>query len=157
MLGAVIRNSTNPTRLQAGYKVNVVPGEANAWVDGRFLPGYEDEFFDTLAALAGPDVEIVQETLMPGLETSYDGDVAEAITAAILDEDPDALVAPYLMSGGTDAKHWAPLGMKSFGFTALRLPAELDFTALFHGVDERVPVDALEFGSRVFDRFLDRI
>lgn len=157
MLGAVIRHSTNPTRLQAGYKVNVVPGEANAWVDGRFLPGYEDEFFDTLAALAGPDVEIVQETLMPGLETSYDGGVAEAITAAILDEDPDALVAPYLMSGGTDAKYWTRIGMKSFGFTPLRLPAELDFTGLFHGVDERVPVDALEFGSRVFDRFLDRI
>ncbi|WP_310963505.1 M20/M25/M40 family metallo-hydrolase [Nocardioides terrisoli] len=157
MLGAVIRNTTNPTRLEAGYKVNVVPGEANGWVDGRFLPGYEDEFFATLAELAGPDVTIDHEVRMPGLETSYDGAVADAITASILDEDPDALVAPYLMSGGTDAKYWTGIGMKSFGFTPLRLPADLDFTALFHGVDERVPVDALEFGARVFDRFLGKI
>ncbi len=59
------------------------------------------------------------------------------------------------MSGGTDAKHFNKLGMRSYGFAPLRLPADLDFTALFHGVDERVPVDALEFGARVFDRFLD--
>ena len=59
------------------------------------------------------------------------------------------------MSGGTDAKHFRKLGMRSYGFTPLRLPDDLDFTALFHGVDERVPVDALEFGARVLDRFLD--
>ena len=70
--------------------------------------------------------------------------------------DPGAPVLPYLMSGGTDAKHFRKLGMRSYGFAPLRLPADLDFTALFHGVDERVPVDALEFGARVFDRFLDR-
>ena len=83
--------------------------------------------------------------------------LVDAITASILDEDPGARVAPYLMSGGTDAKHWRKLGIRSFGFAPLRLPAELDFTALFHGVDERVPVDALEFGARVFDRFLDQV
>ena len=67
------------------------------------------------------------------------------------------LQVPYLMSGGTDAKHWAKLGMRCFGFTPLRLPPDLDFTALFHGVDERVPVDALQFGARVFDRFIDEL
>jgi acetylornithine deacetylase/succinyl-diaminopimelate desuccinylase-like protein len=107
--------------------------------------------------LAGPDVEITYETKMPGLETSYDGWAADAITASLLEEDPDALVAPYLMSGGTDAKYWHALGMKCFGFAPLRLPADLDFTALFHGVDERVPVDALEFGARVLDRFLGKL
>ena len=96
-------------------------------------------------------------TKMDGLETPYDGSLAEAMTGSILEEDPDAVVAPYLMSGGTDAKHWERLGIRSFGFTPLRLPADLDFTALFHGVDERVPVDALEFGARVFDRFLGKI
>ncbi|MCW2856358.1 MAG: peptidase [Marmoricola sp.] len=154
MLGAVIRNTTNPTMLQAGYKVNVVPGSAEARVDGRFLPGYEDEFWDTLAMLAGSEVEISRDVHMPALETSYDGPVAAAMTAALLAEDPDAIVAPYLMSGGTDAKYWAGIGMKCFGFTPLRLPEDLDFTALFHGVDERVPVDSLQFGARVFDRFL---
>ena len=157
MLGATLRNVSNPTMLDAGYKVNVIPTEATARVDGRFLPGHEDEFHATLAALAGDDVEITRETNMRGLETSYDGDVADAITASIVAEDPDALVAPYLMSGGTDAKWFAELGIRGFGFTPLRLPEELDFTALFHGVDERVPVDSLTFGARVFDGFLDRV
>ena len=94
---------------------------------------------------------------MPGLETPYDGAVAEAMTASLLDEDPEAVVAPYLMSGGTDAKYWEELGMRCFGFAPLRLPADLDFTALFHGVDERVPVDALQFGARVLDRFIGRL
>ncbi len=157
MLGAVIRNTVNPTVLQAGYKVNVVPGSAEAQLDGRFLPGFEDEFFVTLDELAGPGVELSFDTRMPGLETTYDGPVAAAINAAILAEDPDAIVAPYLMSGGTDAKYFTPLGMRAFGFAPLRLPDDLDFTALFHGVDERVPVDSLEFGARVFDRFLGTV
>ncbi len=156
MLGAVIRHTTNPTMLSAGYKVNVVPGEATAHVDGRFLPGYEDEFFDTLAELVGDRVDIDYVSRQHGLETSFDGDLVDAMTAALLAEDPGALVAPYLMSGGTDAKHWHKLGIRCFGFAPLRLPGDLDFTALFHGVDERVPTDALEFGARVFDRFLDR-
>jgi acetylornithine deacetylase/succinyl-diaminopimelate desuccinylase-like protein len=87
----------------------------------------------------------------------YDGDLVDAMTRCLLAEHPDARVAPYPMSGGTDAKHFNKLGLRSYGFTPLRLPADLDFTALFHGVDERVPVDALEFGSRVFDRFLDQV
>ncbi|QNN52772.1 M20/M25/M40 family metallo-hydrolase [Nocardioides mesophilus] len=156
MLGAVIKNTTNPTMLGAGYKVNVVPGEATAHVDGRFLPGYEDEFLATLAELTGDDVRIDFVSKQAGLETTFDGDLVDAITGSLLAEDPGARVAPYLMSGGTDAKHWAKLGIRCFGFAPLRLPADLDFTALFHGVDERVPTDALEFGARVFDRFLDR-
>ena len=156
MLGAVLRHSTNPTMLQAGYKVNVVPGVATAHVDGRFLPGYEDEFFDTLAELVGDNVSIDWVSKQQALETTFDGDIVDAMTDSLLEEDPGAVVAPYLMSGGTDAKHWRKLGIRSFGFAPLRLPPDLDFTALFHGVDERVPVDALEFGARVFDRFLDR-
>src|SRR3954453_7578113 len=156
MLGAVIKHTMNPTMLEAGYKVNVVPGEATAHVDGRFLPGYEDEFFDTLAELVGANVTVDYVSRQNGLETSFDGDLVDAITTSILEEDPEARVAPYLMSGGTDAKLWNKLGTRGFGFSPLRLPGDLDFTALFHGVDERVPVDALEFGARVFDRFLDR-
>ncbi|PVG83877.1 hypothetical protein DDE18_06145 [Nocardioides gansuensis] len=155
MLGAVIRNTLNPTMLDAGYKVNVIPTEATAHVDGRFLPGFEDEFFATLDKLLGPDVEREFLSHQQPWESPTDGHLMSAMTRAILAEDPDGLVAPYLMSGGTDAKHFRKLGMQSYGFAPLRLPAELDFGALFHGVDERVPVDALEFGARVFDRFLD--
>jgi acetylornithine deacetylase/succinyl-diaminopimelate desuccinylase-like protein len=157
MMGAVIRNTCNPTMLGAGYKVNVIPTEASAHVDGRFLPGFEDEFFATLATLVGEDIEIDYVSHQQPWETPYDGDLVDAMTRSILAEDDEAIVAPYLMSGGTDAKHFRKLGMRSYGFAPLRLPAELDFTALFHGVDERVPVDALEFGARVFDRFLDDV
>jgi acetylornithine deacetylase/succinyl-diaminopimelate desuccinylase-like protein len=154
MLGAVIRNTANPTMLSAGYKVNVIPTEATAHVDGRFLPGYEDEFFDTLAELCGEGVERSFVSHQQPWETPYDGALVDVMTRSLLAEDRDGVVAPFLMSGGTDAKHFTKLGMRSFGFTPLRLPADLDFTALFHGVDERVPVDALEFGARVLDRFL---
>jgi acetylornithine deacetylase/succinyl-diaminopimelate desuccinylase-like protein len=155
MLGAVIRNTANPTMFDAGYKVNVVPGEASAHVDGRFLPGYEDEFFSTLRDLCGPDIGWDFISHQQPWETSYDGGLVRAMERSLLAEDPEAIVAPYLMSGGTDAKHFRKLGMRCFGFAPLRLPADLDFTALFHGVDERVPIDGLEFGARVFDRFLD--
>jgi len=154
MLGAVIRHTVNPTMLAAGYKVNVVPTEATASLDGRFLPGHEDEFFATMAELIGPDIEVGYSSNQSGWETPYDGPLVAAMHRSLLAEDPDALVAPYLMSAGTDAKHFRSLGMRTYGFTPLRLPADLDFTALFHGVDERVPVDSLEFGARVFDRFL---
>ncbi|QBR91133.1 M20/M25/M40 family metallo-hydrolase [Nocardioides euryhalodurans] len=157
MLGAVIRNTANPTMLQAGYKANVIPTEATATIDGRFLPGYGDEFFDTLAELCGDAVELDFITKQEPWETPYDGHLVDAMTRSLLAEDDEALVAPFLMSGGTDAKHFRKLGMRSYGFAPLRLPADLDFTALFHGVDERVPVDALEFGARVFDRFLDEV
>lgn len=155
MLGAVIRNTANPTMLDAGYKVNVVPGHATAHVDGRFLPGFEDEFFATLHELAGPDISFDFVSHQQPWETPYDGGLVRAMERSLLAEDPDALVAPYLMSGGTDAKHFRKLGMRCYGFAPLRLPDDLDFTALFHGVDERVPLDGLEFGARVFDRFLD--
>jgi acetylornithine deacetylase/succinyl-diaminopimelate desuccinylase-like protein len=157
MLGAVIRNTTNPTMLGAGYKVNVIPTEAIGHVDGRFLPGYEDEFFATLAELCGEHVSIEYISKQQPWEMPYEGAIVDTMTRALLAEDPDAIVAPYLMSGGTDAKHFTKLGMTSYGFAPLRLPAELDFTALFHGVDERVPVDSLEFGARVFDRFLGEV
>lgn len=157
MLGAVLRNSTNPTMLGAGYKVNVIPTEATAHVDGRFLPGFEDEFFATLAELTGEGVDIDFVSRQSPWEMPYDVDLVDAMTRSLLAEDPEAVVAPYLMSGGTDAKHFTKLGMRSYGFAPLRLPEDLDFTALFHGVDERVPVDALEFGARVLDRFLDQV
>jgi acetylornithine deacetylase/succinyl-diaminopimelate desuccinylase-like protein len=157
MLGAVLRNTINPTMLGAGYKVNVIPSEATAHVDGRFLPGHEEEFHATLAELCGDKVDYDFVTSEPAWEMPYDGRVVEAATRSVLAEDPEALVAPYLMSGGTDAKYFNRLGIRTYGFAPLRLPEDLDFTALFHGVDERVPTDALEFGARVLDRFLDEV
>ncbi|WP_300679411.1 M20/M25/M40 family metallo-hydrolase [Nocardioides sp.] len=158
MIGATLRQVANPTMLDAGYKVNVIPTEATAYVDGRFLPGHEDAFFATLAELTGEGIEMEFLSHQHPWESPYDGTaIARAMTRSLLAEDPGAAVAPYLLSAGTDAKHFGKLGIKGYGFAPLRLPDDLDFTGLFHGVDERVPVDALEFGARVFDRFLDEV
>ncbi len=156
MVGATFSNTTNPTMLSAGYKVNVVPQFATAQVDGRFLPGYEDEFFREVDALIGPGVTREQVHRDIAVETSFDGDLVAAMAAALQAEDPEGRMVPYCLSGGTDAKSFSRLGVRCFGFTPLRLPPELDFAGMFHGVDERVPVDALRFGARVLDNFLDR-
>jgi len=155
VVGATLRNTANPTMLDAGYKVNVIPGSAAAYIDGRFLPGYEDEFFTQLDELLGPDIqrEFVHHDI--ALETDFDGALVEAMTAALQAEDPGARTVPYCLSGGTDAKSFSQLGMRCFGFSPLRLPADLDFSGMFHGIDERVPLESLRFGTRVLDRFLD--
>jgi acetylornithine deacetylase/succinyl-diaminopimelate desuccinylase-like protein len=155
LVGATLTNTANPTMLNAGYKVNVVPQVATAHVDGRFLPGHEDEFFAEIDGLLGPGLQrdFVHQDI--AVETTLDGDLAAAMTAALVDQDPDGRVVPYCLSAGTDAKSFSRLGIRCFGFTPLRLPEELDFAGMFHGVDERVPVEALRFGVRVLDKFLD--
>jgi acetylornithine deacetylase/succinyl-diaminopimelate desuccinylase-like protein len=156
MAGATLVNTANPTILNAGYKVNVVPGVATADVDGRFLPGHEEDFLAEIDSLLGPGVrrEFIHNDI--ALETTFDGDLCDAMTSALLSADPEARVVPYCMPGGTDAKSFSRLGIRCFGFAPLRLPADLDFFGMFHGVDERVPVEALQFGVRVLDSFLDR-
>ena len=153
-IGAGTRNTTNPTMLEAGYKANVIPGEASAVVDGRYVPGDEEYFFAEVDRLLGPTVrrEFINHDV--ALEASYDVPLVEAMRAAIDAEDPGAAVAPYLLSAGTDAKAFSRLGVEGYGFSPLQLPPDLDFTALFHGVDERVPIDAVNFGVRTLDRIL---
>ncbi|MDI2130163.1 M20/M25/M40 family metallo-hydrolase [Yinghuangia seranimata] len=155
IIGATVRNTAQPTMLGSGYKVNVIPGQATAHVDGRFLPGYEDEFFEQLDAVLGPRVRRERVHGDRALETDFDGALVEAMAAALKAEDPAARAVPYCLSGGTDAKSFADLGIRCFGFAPLKLPADLDFAGMFHGVDERVPVDGLKFGVRVLDRFID--
>ena len=154
MVGATLRHTANPTMLDAGYKHNVIPQKGTAYVDGRFLPGGEQEFLDQLAALVGPEIAVDMVHSDIGYETSFDGPLVEAMKSALLAEDPEARAVPYCLSGGTDAKSFSTLGMRCFGFSPLRLPADLDFTGMFHGIDERVPLDALRFGARVLSRFL---
>jgi acetylornithine deacetylase/succinyl-diaminopimelate desuccinylase-like protein len=154
MVGATLRDTANPTMLMAGYKVNVIPSVAEATVDCRILPGREEAFERELDEILGPDVEREWITNLPPVETTFDGELVDAMKAAILAEDPAAAMLPYVLSGGTDAKAFQTLGIRCFGFSPLRLPPDLDFSALFHGVDERVPVDAIQFGARVLDRFL---
>ncbi|MFK0152745.1 M20/M25/M40 family metallo-hydrolase [Streptomyces sp. NPDC090499] len=155
LIGATLSNTANPTQLNAGYKVNVIPGEATAHVDGRFLPGHEEEFLADLDRILGPNVVRADVHSDKALETSFDGALVEAMQSSLLAEDPTAKAIPYMLSGGTDAKSFDDLGIRGFGFAPLKLPPELDFAGMFHGVDERVPVDGLQFGVRVLDRFID--
>jgi acetylornithine deacetylase/succinyl-diaminopimelate desuccinylase-like protein len=154
LIGATIRNTANPTRLEAGYKDNVIPGRASATIDCRTLPGQADSFLAELREIIGPDIEIEHKHRQPAVETEFGGALVDAMGAALRAEDPGARTVPYLMSGGTDAKAFATLGINCFGFAPLRLPPDLNFAALFHGIDERVPVEGLEFGVRVLDRLL---
>lgn len=156
LIGATMRNTANPTMLQAGYKSNVVPSTAEATIDARFLPGQEDDLFARIDELLGDGVTREDLARDIAVETSFDGDIIDAISSALQDEDGGARAVPYLMSGGTDAKSFSTLGIRCFGFAPLRLPPDLNFPALFHGIDERVPVDGLRFGVRVLERFLSR-
>jgi acetylornithine deacetylase/succinyl-diaminopimelate desuccinylase-like protein len=154
MVGATLRHTANPTMLDAGYKHNVIPQRAVAYIDCRFLPGGEVRFHEELARVVGPDVAIEMLHTDMAYETTFDGDLVDAMKAALHAEDPEGRPVPYCLSGGTDAKHFARLGIRCFGFSPLQLPADLDFTGMFHGVDERVPLDGLRFGTRTLSRFL---
>lgn len=153
LVGATLRDTATVTMFEAGYKANVVPSTARATIDGRMLPGREALFEAELAEVLGPEIER-EYLFMPGVQTSFDGSLVDAMAAAIGAEDPGARLLPYMLSASTDAKSFQRLGIRHFGFSPLRLPPELDFTSLFHGVDERVPVDGLHFGVRVLDRLL---
>ncbi|SEQ11787.1 Acetylornithine deacetylase/Succinyl-diaminopimelate desuccinylase [Streptomyces sp. yr375] len=154
LVEATVRNSANPTMLDAGYKVNVIPGEAVAFVDGRYLAGCEDEFRATLDELTGPDVDWEFQHREVALQAPVDAPLFARMRAAVEEFAPEGHVVPYCMSGGTDAKQFSRLGITGYGFAPLKLPIGFDYQTLFHGVDERVPVEALHFGVHVLDRFL---
>ncbi len=153
-VGATFATSANPTLLEAGYKHNVIPGTAEALIDCRPLPGGFEDAVLTIKELAGDDVDVIPVVDGDALETPFEGPLVDTMVSCLLAEDPDAKVMPYALSGGTDNKQLARLGITGYGFAPLRLTGDLDFPAMFHGVDERVPLDALTFGTAVLGRFM---
>ena len=151
---ATLQDTANPTMLTAGYKHNVIPQEATAALDCRFLPGHEDDLLTTLKDLVGGtvDIEVVHRDI--ALDAPFDAPLVEAMKEALLEEDPDAVILPYCLSGGTDNKALSLLGITGYGFAPLQLPADLDFAPMFHGINERVPTAGLEFGATVLHRFI---
>ena len=149
-----LQDTANVTMLESGYKHNVIPQSATAAVDCRFLPGHEDDLMNTIRELAGEHVEVEVHHRDVAIEAAFEGDLVEAMKQSLLREDPGAAVLPYCLSGGTDNKALSRLGIKGYGFAPLRLPADLDFAPMFHGIDERVPTASLQFGARVLGDFL---
>ncbi len=154
LVGATMRNTANPTMLDAGYKHNVIPTEAFANIDGRVVPGFEDEFAATIKELVGAGISVMTEVEDIALEAPFDTATVDLMAEALRAEDPIAKAVPYMISGGTDAKAFSRFGINCYGFSPLQMPADLDYWRMFHGVDERAPVPGLQFGVRVLDRFL---
>jgi len=154
LIEPTLRNTSNPTQLKAGYKANVIPGSAEAVVDTRFLPGRQEEVLVTIKELAGPKVGVEPVVTDVALEWGFDTPLVGKMAAALEAEDPGAPVLPYMLFGGTDGKGLSRLGIEGYGFAPLRLPDGFDFPGMFHAVDERIPVESLEFGVRVLKRFL---
>ena len=157
LVSATTKNTANPTMLNAGYKVNVIPGEANVYVDGRFLPGNQDSFLNEIKSIVGEEIDVQAETFDVALEAPFENELVNKMITALEQEDPLAKVVPYMLSGGTDAKAMSKFNIKAYGFTPLMLPNDLDFTSLFHGHDERIPIKSLKFGARTMYRFLKTI
>ena len=153
-VSGTLSDTTNVTMLDAGYKGNVIPQVAEASIDCRFLPGHQDDLLALLDELAGEHVEVIMDHVGISLDAPREGALIDAMTEALQAEDPGCRVLPYCLSGGTDNKELKSLGITGYGFAPLQLPADLDFAPLFHGVDERVPVDAVRFGARVLLRLV---
>ncbi len=146
---ASLRTTSNPTQLNAGYKHNVIPDTAEALIDVRTLPGEEASVLAEIQHLVGDGIEIEVVHQDIGLENSFSGSLIDAVAKALNTHDQGAAILPYLLSGGTDNKALSRLGIKGYGFAPLQLPSDFDFPGMFHGVDERVPLEALVFGRQV--------
>lgn len=149
---ANLHNTANPTMLRAGDKVNQVPGEALLRVDGRLLPGQTGaDLVREIRELLGKDSEDLEITIdqeLPPVTTDPDDAISERIAAILRAHDPEATMLHMLLPGFTDAKAWSKLGMKCWGFSPVELPPDANFTKMFHGDDERIPVAGYRWGVR---------
>ncbi len=149
-LHAVLHNTLSPNQLQAGYKANVIPSEAQAVLDGRMLPGFDVEsFLAEIKPRLGDGVELTVEHSSPPLEASAETPLYHLMEQHMLRADPDGMPVPYLMTGATDAKLFSLLGTQCYGYSPMKLNPDTPFDGLIHAHDERLGVDSLAFGVRV--------
>lgn len=153
-LDPLLHNTFSPTMVRGGKKINVIPGEITLDLDGRLLPGYDrDDALRELRGLLGDDVEL--EVLHYSPDTPA-ADLAryESLAALIREVDPEGTPMPFMVSGATDARHFAKLGIQMYGFVPFDLPDGLLDT--IHAADERVPIVAVEQGADIMFRVLKR-
>jgi acetylornithine deacetylase/succinyl-diaminopimelate desuccinylase-like protein len=156
---AMLSNTASPTVLRAGNKTNVIPGVAEVEIDGRTLPGQTTEdLLRELRAVLGPDVELeVMRDEPPVVTEPARSPLYDAIAAAVVSAEPEAVVVPCLIPGYTDAKFFTRLGMRWYGFTPVKFPRGVRFADLYHGTDERIPVEGLAWGTRILADVVDRV
>ena len=153
----LLRNTVNATVVQASDKVNVVPGVVEVGLDCRALPGFRPEdVIREVQALVGDDVELEVNRYDPGPPEPR-LDQFEPLAQILRELEPDAVPVPMLQGGVTDARFFARLGIQNYGFLPLRLPGDFRFTGLIHAADERVPADAIDFGTEAVFRALQRL
>jgi acetylornithine deacetylase/succinyl-diaminopimelate desuccinylase-like protein len=151
-----LRNTVNATIVRAGEKINVVPSTIEVELDARALPGFSPEqVIGEVADVIGADVELELVRHDPG-PPAPDLTLFDMLAAVLRELDPGSIPVPFMQPGVTDARFFAPLGIQTYGFVPLRLPADFDFLQLIHAADERVPVPALEFGAEAIFRALQR-
>jgi acetylornithine deacetylase/succinyl-diaminopimelate desuccinylase-like protein len=152
----LLHNTVNATIVRGGDKVNVAPAEATVEFDGRLLPGFDaDDMLRELGALLGSDVELEVLRHEPG-PREVDLGLYDLLAGVLREADPAGTPIPLLLAAFTDARHFARLGIQSYGFTPMQLPREMRFTELIHAADERIPVDAVRFGTDAVFRVLER-
>jgi acetylornithine deacetylase/succinyl-diaminopimelate desuccinylase-like protein len=146
---ALLGNTASPTVIRAGNKINVIPGHAVAEIDGRVLPGQSrEDFMRELRAVLGEDVELeVIHSLPPTVTEPKESSLYSIIDAVMAERAPEAPIIPFVLQGFTDAKAFTSLGAKWYGFAPVRLPPGLRFADMFHGHDERIPVEGLAWGT----------
>ncbi|MCB9742554.1 MAG: M20/M25/M40 family metallo-hydrolase [Alphaproteobacteria bacterium] len=155
---AVLHNTANPTGLKAGLKINQVPGEASMQVDGRLLPGQTaEDLVAEITQLIGPGYEITVDRTMPGSVSDPDDPISGLIDDVLRTHDRDAVPVRNMLPGFTDAKAYTRLGMKCWGFSPLKLPPGVKFTRMFHGHNERVPVEGVRWGQRALVDLVARL
>jgi acetylornithine deacetylase/succinyl-diaminopimelate desuccinylase-like protein len=147
MFDAMLHNTVNATVVQGGEKINVIPSEIILKLDGRLLPGYtSDDMVAELRPIIGDDIEL--EIIRYDPATSEpDMGLFDTLAGILRKADPDAIPVPLLLTATTDAKHFARLGIQTYGFTPMNLPEEFIFFNLIHAADERIPVEAVNFGA----------
>jgi acetylornithine deacetylase/succinyl-diaminopimelate desuccinylase-like protein len=158
-LAAMLSNTASPTVLRAGTKTNVIPGFAEAEIDGRTLPGQTTEdLLRELGAVLGPDIELsVLRSAPPTVTEPAESPVYDAIARVIGRREPEAALVPYLTPGFTDAKFFTKLGARWYGFSPVKFPRGMRFGDLYHGNDERIPVDGLAWGTEVLAEVVSEV
>ena len=156
VLDPLLHNTVSPTVLQASTKTNVIPCEVSVELDGRLLPGLSAELMiSELRALLGSEVELDIIRHEPG-PPEPDMGLFDTLAGILREADPGSTPGPLVLAGVTDARHFSRLGIHTYGFTPMKIPPELSVWRLFHGADERIPVNSMEFGTEAIYKLLHR-